>query len=100
MSQTGEMDQLAQELRGLSDVELARELQRRYPKPVQVTKGTLLLMSVQFGRALGERDAMIAELQREVVKERTRTESLERRVSRHADHLGRLEDRLRKQEGK
>lgn len=100
MTEAGEMDQLARELRSLSDVELARELQRRYPKPIQVTKGTLLLVTVQLGRALHERDATIEKLERRLEAIEQKNTSFGHRLDRHANHLSSVETRTKKLETK
>jgi hypothetical protein len=55
-------------------------------------------------RAIGKerrgRERQLAELARRLAAAEEKNASLERRASRHADHLSRLEDRVRKAEGK
>lgn len=66
-------------------------------KMIDAVRGYVAREGAALGKRVGDIDARIAELEAKVEASATlaaRAESLERRASRHAEHLARLESRV------
>jgi chromosome segregation ATPase len=65
-----------------------------------VARAILEEVGAHMKKLLGKRDARLAALEAQLAKAREATDSLERRASRHGQHLAKLETRMQAMERK